>query len=166
MSFFGSVFAALTMYWQWGFTGIALMVPFLVFAVIGLAAGLLIRATGRGSDLSEGAQRVVMWSSIAEGVGLFLAGNIVVNLHRPALLLPAMAMIVGLHFLPIARAALFRPFYILGTALILSAVAGFALGGTTGGTVAGLTSAIALWIAAALAVRRGWGAKGGAAQSV
>ncbi|UVO52624.1 hypothetical protein [Sphingomonas sp. SUN039] len=158
MSFFGSVFAALTMYRQWDVTGVALVLPFLIFAATGLAATHIIRVTGRGSDLSESAQRVVMWSSIAEGIGLFLAGNIVVNLHRPDLLLPAMAMIVGLHFLPIAHAALFRPFYMLGAVLIVAAVGGFALGPPTGGTVAGLTAAISLWVAAALAVRRGWGA--------
>lgn len=165
MSFFGSVFAALTMYRQLDVTGAALMVPFLIFAAIGMTATRIIRVTGRGSDLSENAQRVVMWSSVAEGIGLFLAGNIVVNLHRPELLLPAMAMIVGLHFLPIAHAALFRPFYILGAVLIVAAVVGFALGPPTGGTIAGLTAAISLWVAAALAVRRDRGSKEGRRQS-
>ena len=41
--------------------------------------------------------------------GLLLAFNIVINLHRPDLLLPSMALVVGLHFLPIAFAAGFVP---------------------------------------------------------
>lgn len=50
----------------------------------------------RGIEPSERAGRVIIWSSIGEGVGLFVAANIVQNLHRPELLLPAMALVVGL----------------------------------------------------------------------
>ena len=102
-----------------------------------------------------------MWSSIGEGIGLFLASNIFINLHRPDLLLPSMALVVGLHFLPIAFAAGFRPFYVLGTAVIVAATAGFIVGAPTGGEVAGLTAAGALWLASGIAVRRDWLAKGG-----
>lgn len=59
-----------------------------------------------------------MWSTIGEGIGLFLASNIVINLHRPDLLLPSMALVVGLHFLPIALATHLRPFSVLGAALL------------------------------------------------
>lgn len=166
MSFFGAVFAALTMYWQWDTSGVALATPFSVFVVIGLASAYVIRLPGSGFAPSEKAERAIMWSSIAEGVGLFLAGNIVVNLHRPKLLLPAMALVVGLHFLPIAHAASFRPFYALGAALILSAVAGFILGAPIGGTVAGWMASVGLWIAATLAVRRDWRAKDGIVRAV
>ena len=159
MSFFGSVFAALTMYWQWGSSGVALTTPFILFAAIGLAAAYVIRVPGSGFAPSEKVERAIMWSSIAEGVGLFLAGNIVMNLHRPELLLPAMALVVGLHFVPIAHAASFRAFYILAAALIVSAVIGFILGAPSGGTVAGFMAAGGLWIAAMLAVRRDWLAK-------
>ena len=100
-----------------------------------------------------------MWSSIGEGIGLFLAANIVVNLHRPDLLLPSMALVVGLHFLPIAFAAGFRPFYVLGTALIFAAIMGFIVEAPAGGKVAGLMAAGALWLASGIAVRRDWLAK-------
>ena len=161
MSFFGAVFAALTMHWQLSISGVALATPFIIFAAVGLAAAQVLRLPGQGIAPSERAGRAIMWSSIAEGVGLFLAANIVMNLHHPELLLPAMALVVGLHFVPIARAASFRPFYILGAALIVSAVAGFILGAPTGGTVAGLMAALGLWIAATLAVRRDWLVKRG-----
>lgn len=163
MSFFGALFAALTMYWQWGTSDVALAMPFIVFAAIGLAAAYVIRLPGTGFTPSEKTERAIMWSSIAEGVGLFLAGNIVMNLHRPELLLPAMALVVGLHFLPIARAASFRVFYVLAAALVVSAVIGFILGAPAGGTVAGFMAAIGLWVAAMLAVRRDWLAKCGPA---
>jgi hypothetical protein len=154
MSFFGSVFAALTLYWQWHVAGPLLAFPFLVFALIAVAAALVIRLPGTGIVLPERAGRMIMWSSIGEGVGLGLVANVLINLHRPDLLPPAMALIVGLHFLPIAVAAAFRPFWLLGGALLLAALAGFLLGAPLGGEVAGLAAALALWTAAILAILR------------
>ena len=154
MGFFGAAFAALTMYWQWRVSGMALAVPFLAFVLIGAAAVHVIRLPGLGITPSEKAQRAILWSSIGEGVALFLAANVVVNVHRPDLLLPAMASIVGLHFLPIGFAAAFRPFIVLGTTLILFAIVGFLLPSPAGGAIAGFMAAAALWIAAALALGR------------
>ena len=159
MSFFGAVFASLTLYWQWQLSGAALALPFLGFVLIGLAAIYVIRSPGEGIKPSPKEERAIMWSSIGEGIGLFLASNIVINLHRPDLLLPSMTLVVGLHFLPIAFAAGFRPFYVLSTALIVVATAGFIVGAPTGGEVAGLTAAGALWLASGIAVRRDWLAK-------
>ncbi len=161
MSFFGAVFAALTLSWQVHLTGAGLALPFAVFAAIGLAAAYVIRLPGAGVVVSPRAERAIMWSSIGEGVGLFLAANIVINLQRPELLLPAMALVVGLHFLPIAYAVPFRPFYALGTGLIAAAVIGFGVGAPAGGEIAGSMAALGLWLAASLAVRRDWRAKRG-----
>ena len=159
MSFFGACFASLTLYWQYDSTGLVLALPFLGFAAVALAAVHVLRLPGTGIVPSQRAERAIMWSTIGEGVGLFLASNIVMNLHRPELLLPAMALVVGLHFLPIAYAAAFRPFYLLGAALILAAIVGIVIAPPTGGGVAGLMAALGLWTAAAIAVRRDWLAK-------
>lgn len=159
MSFFGAVFAALTLYWQAHLSGFVLAVPFLVFLLVGLAASHVLRLPGPGVKPSPEEERAIMWSTIGEGIGLFVAANAVVNLHRPDLLLPSMALVVGLHFLPIAFSAGFRPFYVLGTALVLAAVLGFVVPAPTGGEVAGFMTAAALWIASGIAVRRDWLAK-------
>lgn len=160
MSFFGAVFASLTLYWQWHVIGGVLALPFLGFVLIGLAASYVIRLPGDGIKPSQKEERTIIWSSIGEGIGLFLISNIVINLHRPDLLLPSMALIVGLHFLPIAVTTGLRPFYILGVALVAAAIAGFVLRFPTGGEVAGLMAAGALWFASGSAVRRDWIAKG------
>lgn len=66
----------------------------------------------------------------AEGVAIFIAVNILANLHQGGWIIPTIAIIVGLHFLPLAR--LFKmPLYFatgvlaialpLGTALALRA---------------------------------------------
>ncbi len=154
MSFFGAVFASMTLYWQWHLHGVVLALPFLGFILIGIAAHHVIRAPGEGITPSPGEERAIMGSSIGESVGLFLVANIVMNLHRPDLLLPSMALVVGLHFLPIAFAAGFRPFYGLATALIVAAIMGFVIKAPTGGEVAGFMAAGALWLASGMALRR------------
>jgi hypothetical protein len=159
MGFFGAVFAAVTLAWQYHVAGLVLAAPFAAFAAIALAAAYVLRLPGTGVEPSERAGRVIMWSSIGEGVGLFVAANVVQNLHRPELLLPAMALVVGLHFLPIAAAAPFRPFYVLGGALILAAVAGVLVAPPLGGAIAGFAAGTALWVAALLAIRRDHGVK-------
>jgi hypothetical protein len=159
MSFFGALFAALTLSFQFGWTGLRLGLPFALFAAIALAAVMVIRRPGEGVSPSRQAERVIMWSSIGEGIGLFVAANLVINLGHREMLLPAMALVVGLHFLPMAHAMPFRPFYGLGIALLAAAAAGFALGGPTGGAVSGFAGAMALWVAALLAVRRDMQAK-------
>jgi hypothetical protein len=154
MGFFGSVFAILTLYWQYNIFGIEWALPALVFALISIAAVAVIRLPGIGITPTEAVNRTIMWSSIAEGIGLFLATNIVVNLHRLDLRLPSMALIVGLHFLPIAWVARFRPFYILGSVMILAAALGFIAPDPTGGSIAGAVSALGLWGAAIMGINR------------
>ncbi|MGB9109907.1 MAG: hypothetical protein WCC39_14590, partial [Telluria sp.] len=77
----------------------------------------------------------------------------------PDLLLPAIALVVGLHFLPIAHAASFRPFYILGAFLLFFAVTGFLLAAPLGGGIAGIAAALSLWLASAAAISRDQKAK-------
>jgi hypothetical protein len=40
---------------------------------------------------------------IAEGLGIFIAVNLVINIGHPELQIPAIALIVGLHFFPLAK---------------------------------------------------------------
>lgn len=161
MSFFGAVFAAMTLGLQLHVSVPVLLLPFIAFALIAFAAHRVIRLPGEGVAPSERAGRVIMWSSIGEGIGLLVASTIVTNLHRPDLLLPAMALIVGLHFLPMAWVIPFRPFAVLGGALLLAAALGFGFAQPLGGAIAGFAAALALAGAALLALRRDLRAKAG-----
>lgn len=159
MGFFGSVFASLTIYWQWHLTGILLATPFSVFSIIIALAVYVVRMPGLRNMLSERTKKAIVWSSMAEGVGLFIASTIIANLHRPEWQLPVMALIIGLHFLPIAFAASYRPFYLLAGALIMAAIIGVVTAAPTGGEIAGVMAATSLWIAAFLGVARDWKSK-------
>lgn len=72
MSFFGAVFASLTLYWQWHLAGAALALPFLGFVLIGLAASYVIRSPGEGIKASPKEERAIMWSSLGEESAFFL----------------------------------------------------------------------------------------------
>lgn len=157
MSFFGAVFVALTLAWQWHVSGLALVLPFLVFAFIGFAAHYALRQPGTGIILSSKAKRAFIWASTGEGIGIFIAINIVLNVHRPDWCLPAMALVVGLHFLPIAYGTGFRAYYGLGAALIAVAAIGFAMPMPSGGAFSGFAAAACLWSASVIAVLRDGG---------
>jgi hypothetical protein len=56
-------------------------------------------------DNAEG-KKMGMWFGIifaAEGLGIFIAINIVTNMGHPELTIPVIALVVGLHFYPLAR---------------------------------------------------------------
>lgn len=56
-------------------------------------------------DKAEG-KKMGMWFGIifaAEGLGIFIAINIVTNMGHPELAIPVIALVVGLHFYPMAK---------------------------------------------------------------
>ncbi len=159
MSFFGAVFASLTLLLQWRWSGPDLALPFFGFLSVAGAAILVMRLPGEGFVRPEGSGRVMMWSSIGEGIALFLVNQLAVGLGRPDLVLPAMALVVGLHFVPIAYCAPFRSLYVLAAVIVLGGLVGLLLHQPAGGTVSGFTAAAALAVASIAAVRREWSAK-------
>lgn len=159
MGFFGAMFASTTLLIQFGWRGWALGLPFIGFAAIAAAVAMAARLPGAGFVRPARAGRVIMWSSLGEGVALFAVGQLCVGLGRVELILPLMALVVGLHFLPIARWAPFPPLYPLAGTMIAGALAGLALPRPAGGAVAGFTAAAALAAASIAALRRERAAK-------
>ena len=158
MSFFGALFASLTLLLELQVSGMAIGLPFVGFVLIASAALLVMRSPGTFAK-PDGAGRAIMWSSIGEGAALFVVNEALINLGRPDLIIPAMALIVGLHFIPIAYWAPFRPLYGLAAVMVISGLAGLLMAQPMGGTVAGFTAAGALIIASISAVAREWSAK-------
>ena len=67
--------------------------------------------------------RIFLWTNVAEGVGILVAVNVVANLGHPQWQIPAVMAIVGLHFLPLARAFAFPPHLVTGVAMTAWALA-------------------------------------------
>ncbi|GLQ87682.1 hypothetical protein GCM10007898_12490 [Dyella flagellata] len=95
-----------------------------------------------------------MWSSVGEGFGILVAINIVKNIGHPEWVVPAMALVVGLHFLPMAFAIPFKLFYVLGLTLIAGSIVGTLLSPAVGPVLSGLIASLGLWTASVLALRR------------
>jgi hypothetical protein len=95
---------------------------------------------------------VGIWSGV-EGAAMFVAANVLINTHHRDALMPAFAIIVGLHFLPLARGIPVRSYYLTGAALV--AVGAIALLAPLNGPLfVGVAAAVILW-ASAIALARG-----------
>lgn len=68
---------------------------------------------------------VGIWSGV-EGVAIFVAINVCINLQRPDWVVPAICVIVGLHFLPLARGLPVRLYYATGAAMTVLGLLGLA----------------------------------------
>src|SRR4051812_22058874 len=119
-----SVFAAL-----WGVGGLSLLdMPWpawglpIAASVLSLVVAKRLAATAPAvstADRKRIRRTVAIWGS-AEGFGVFLAFQILHGIGRPELLIAAICLVTGLHFLPLAR-ALTQPAYRV-TALVLVAL--------------------------------------------
>ena len=158
MSFFGALFASLTLLLQFQRSGPKIALPFIVFGIVAIAALIVAKLPGAFSK-PEGSGRVIMWSSIGEGAALFVVNEILINSGRSDLIIPAMVVIVGLHFIPIAYLVPFRPLYVLAMTMVVAGVTGFLASQPSGGAIAGFVAAGALVTASIAGISREWSAK-------
>lgn len=146
-------------FWCAGALFFSRLPPWWAAPAIAISAAILLW-TRDASDGREDADRshvgrlVAIWSSV-EGVAIFVAANILVNLHMAERLLPTMAIIVGLHFLPLARGIPARIYYGSGAALILVGAAGWLLPAGDAPLITGLLAAATLWVSALASAKRG-----------
>jgi hypothetical protein len=154
MGLSGTIFLVAAVVLQAGSHSPYVILPVLVIAAFLAYAFRIRRGLSAVHMPSERADKVIQWASIGEGIGIVLAINIVKNLGHPDWVLPAIAFVVGLHFLPMAFAIPFKPFYVLGICLIAAAVAGTMMSQPMGSVFAACAAGLGLWTAAALALRR------------
>jgi hypothetical protein len=123
-----------------------------------LVSGLVVAWARRLSNVAQnqpGAHvgaLVGQWSAI-EGALIGIAVVLLSSLHHPAAILPAMAIIVGLHFLPLARGIPVRLYYATGVALILLGVVALDLPVEPRPMVVGFGASVIVWISAILLAR-------------
>jgi hypothetical protein len=109
------------------------LVIFLIFIILFIIHGIRLFGIARhfpgiatSADLAE-RKRMGKWFGIifgAEGLGIFLAINIVINLGHPDLVIPVLALVVGIHFYPMARILRRKIDYYLATWSTMIAVCG------------------------------------------
>ena len=102
---------------------------------------------------------VMLWSGL-EGLAALVAVNLLNTPPHARLIWPAVAVVVGLHFLPLARGLPFRPYYATGLAMVAAGLAACALPGTGPQAAASGAAALILWATALAFPRRGAPAAG------
>jgi hypothetical protein len=105
----------------------ALASYFAVYAVKQLTSAKYYPALTTEADKARG-KNTSRWFGIvfgAEGLGIFIAVNVVVNLGHPDLTISAIALVVGLHFYPMAKIFRRTIDYYLATWSTLAAILGF-----------------------------------------
>lgn len=147
LGFFGAVFGALTLQQAWHVSGPAMLLPFGGFLALAIAAFCAGRGVPR-VEFSLPARRALVFSTIGEVLAIMIGVQIAMRMGRSDLVLPVIALSVGLHFLPIGHWVPQSRFIILGISLIVLAVAGFLLPAPTNMAVAGIGGCLAEWAAA------------------
>lgn len=160
-----AIFAALWANWArplltdlpmaWAWTAVAVVTAISgALLLVGVSmirrARRLSHATGMGDAAPRRMRRGFALVLLAEIVALNIAALLLIGNHMAQYLAPAIAVIVGLHFLPLAR--LFRASHFFATAIVMTlagivAAAAVATGSpaATADGIAELVCAIALW---------------------
>lgn len=99
---------------------------------------------------------VAIWT-VVELIALGAAAEVLIHLHQLGLLAPAAAVIVGLHFLPLAAGMPRASYWFTGIGLILAGGAGLFLPSTTGVPAVCFASAAILALTALHLIREAHG---------
>ncbi len=128
----------------------SLAVPVLVsVALVAAAYRASLQGEPRTPEEERRIGRLIARWSIFEGVAFSIGIFALLLLHRPSDITPLIAVIVGLHFLPLARGIPMRIYYATGIALILTGAVAFFLPVAAHAPVACLASGIILWASSA-----------------
>jgi hypothetical protein len=155
MSGFGAI------WWVVG-TAVAGRGSLLLYAV-GLATSAVLvalgwrraRQTTDASGVRSHPGRVVGIASAVEGVTILVAVNVLASVGRRDLTAPAVAIIVGLHFAPLARWLPAPIYYLTGALLVVVGLAGTAIQEPTARILTVCCgAAVALWLSCALVLRQ------------
>ena len=143
------VFAALWwfggVHFAHGPIGLALVGPVFSALLIAVASSRLKGEPARSAAEKKRMGRLFGLASFGEGLAIAVVGNLLIHLHAVDYMFPALAVIVGLHFLPLAKWVPVRAYYVTGPLLVLIGLGGLALHGEHRPLAIGLMSAVVLW---------------------
>jgi membrane protein implicated in regulation of membrane protease activity len=120
--------------------------PIISVLLIFIARRRLRGAPARSPEEAKRPGRIVGWAAGGEGIAIAVVANLLILNGQRALVLPAIAIIVGLHFLPLALLLKVRIYYATALLIIVAGVAGLVLDAPLRNLVTGLTTAGLLWL--------------------
>lgn len=136
-----------------GLPGMALLVPVAISGALILWARRVPAPPRSAADGARIGRLVGIWSAL-EGGAIFVAVTICQNIGAPDAVVPALAIIVGLHFLPLARGIPVRLYYVTGLALVSVGAAALLLPGPDRLAPVGFAAAAILWASCAALIGR------------
>ncbi len=158
MSGFGSLWLAAGLR-SAGFSGwFAVAMAAILCGSLWAAVAVLLRrlplpqATGTHDPAERERSRRFAAINVMEGLAIFLTVNVLGWLHLAAWTAPAVALIVGLHFLPLARLFAVRAHLVTGAAVMACALAAPLLPAEVRVTAVCLGAGLILWVSAIRAV--------------
>ncbi|HVI45350.1 MAG TPA: hypothetical protein VM802_10785 [Chitinophaga sp.] len=117
-------------HWLIGVTFALIVLSFLVFYVkFYSTAKKLPKESVVGSADEKAKSKRFTTIFIAEGVGILVVKNVLANTGHDNLFIPAVALIVGIHFFPLAKVFNRKFDYYMGAFVCMIAIAGFVLAG-------------------------------------
>jgi hypothetical protein len=132
----------------------SILVPVAISAALLFWGNRQARALRPDEQNSNRGRLVGIWSAV-EGVAIFIAANACVRMGAPGAIGPVIAIIVGLHFLPLARGLPLPLYYLTGAALVLDGVAVLLLVPAPQQLmVTGFVAAVILWASCAALIAR------------
>jgi hypothetical protein len=136
------------------------LVPVVVVAALGSVFWGVTRRRGAAPSALDSAEearrgRLVGWASAAEGIVIFVAANVLVNTGYRDAVAPMVALVVGVHFVPLARGLPAPAYYLTAAALVGLGAIGLMVGDLpTRLTVVSAGAAGVLWLTALSALYR------------
>lgn len=153
VGFFGAAWLLLGMVsagvsWQ---VGLAAVLP--VFLLITFLGGLVRRRLPKIAEVEtpekKRMMRVFVMINVVQWVGIFAVASLLANLHLNAWIIPAIVLIIGAHFIPLARIFQAPQHVKTGLAMMLCAAAAVVLPVSVRDTVECVAAGTILWISAA-----------------
>ena len=147
LSLGGAIFVGLALNLGMLLGGTSIALPLL--CLVGLVVwGTNVASRVEPVEMSPAASRMLTWATIGEVAAIIFGVNVVNNLGHRDWIVPAIALAVGLHFLPLGRAMARGSYVALGVVLVLIAGMGFALPAPRNIVVTGLAAGLAEWAVA------------------
>jgi len=136
--------------WAWygvsPFSAAGWLIPVVIAPSLVIPLLAWLRPRAEDAEAAAGSGQSFFIVVALEGAATFLAVNLAANLGHPQLEMPAVALVVGLHFLPLAR-IFRRPAYVAtGLALCGLAAASAFIDGPERVALLGLGAAATLWL--------------------
>lgn len=151
-----SVVCGFATIWAWMGAGalhhgtMVVRVTAILLSVILLGARVATSGRNRSGPVDR---RLLRFTIVGEVFALWIMGAALGHWNRPDLLLPGLAIIVGLHFFPMARAVGIPAYNFTAIAMTVVGIGSLALSGPSRTALLGLGCAIILWLTIAWPLR-------------